>query len=504
LLRICRNRSGRSIFSAKAVPMRLFPTALCLLFLSPAYSFSQDCFKPVLEDFPSRLKWWDSVSDCNECRSAGCSENAEGGCTETRSDGCALTEPTCPLKGISLWEGSLLDIGGSYRARYHHENNMRRAGLTGQDDEFVLHQTRLWLDGKLNDYLDLRAEFIDAASSGEDLQPRASEVNRTDLYQLYMDVLLADDDGTLTARLGRQEMKYGSARLIMAPVWANRRRAHDGVRLLWRDSDWDIDAFWVRPIFRDANHFTSFDATNHNQQLYGIFSTYKDLHQAKLDLYWLAFDIERGVGADGARYDTIGSRWYGETTEWLYEFEGGFQFGANPDDSAHEAGFVTLGVGKRFNDACWKPEVWLFYDWASGSSTTGNGFHTYVQRAHYYLGNMDLFGRRNLQDANLRITTKPTDKLTFVVWYHYFALATQRDVPYNLNMRPFSGLQAGAAGSKDLGHELDFTLTYQLNEQTQLRVGYAYFWAGRFYDTTPGVPTNANADFLYSHFQYTF
>jgi hypothetical protein len=246
--------------------MRLFPTALCLLFLSPAYSFSQDCFKPVLEDFPSRLKWWDSVSDCNECRSAGCSENAEGGCTETRSDGCALTEPTCPLKGISLWEGSLLDIGGSYRARYHHENNMRRAGLTGQDDEFVLHQTRLWLDGKLNDYLDLRAEFIDAASSGEDLQPRASEVNRTDLYQLYMDVLLADDDGTLTARLGRQEMKYGSARLIMAPVWANRRRAHDGVRLLWRDSDWDIDAFWVRPIFRDANHFTSFDATNHNQQ----------------------------------------------------------------------------------------------------------------------------------------------------------------------------------------------------------------------------------------------
>lgn len=489
--------------------MRLFPTALCLLLLSPANSFGQDPVRSVLEDFPSRLSWWDSGSDGNECRSAGCSVNAEAGCAEARSEGCSLTAPTCPLKtcpleGISLWEGSSLDIGGSYRARYHHENNMRRAGLTGQDDEFVLHLTRLWVDGKLNDDLGLRAEFMDAASSGEDFRPRNNEVNRADLYQLYLDVLLADVDGTLTARLGRQEMKYGSARLIMAPNWANRRRSHDGARLMWRDSDWDVDAFWVRPTFRDAAHFTSFDATNHNQQLYGIFSTYKDCPDAKLELYWLAFDIERGVGADGARYDTFGGRWYGSTDEWLFEFEGGVQLGTNPDDSSHQAGFATLGVGKAFDEVCWKPEVWLFYDWASGSGTTGNGFHTYVQRAHYYLGQMDLFGRRNLQDANLRITTKPTEDLTFVVWYHYFALATQRDVPYNLSMRPFAGLQAGDAGSKDLGHEIDFVLTYQLNEQTQLRLGYAYFWAGRFYDTTPGLPANGNAEFLYSHFQYTF
>lgn len=484
--------------------MRLFLTALCLLLLSPAISFGQDPVQSVLGDFPSRLKWWNSVSDCNECGSAGCSGSREAGCAEARSEGCTLTEPTCPLKGISLWEGSSLDVGGSYRARYHHENNMRRAGLTGQDDEFVLHLTRIWLDGKLNDFLGMRAEFMDAASSGEEIRPRGNEVNRTDLYQLYLDVLLADDDGTMTARLGRQEMRYGSARLIMAPNWANRRRSHDGARLMWRDSDWDVDAFWVRPTFRNPAHFTSFDATNHNQQLYGVFSTYKDLPQSKLELYWLAFDIERGVGADGARYDTFGGRWYGETDEWLFEFEGGLQVGTNPDDTSHEAGFATLGVGKAFNEVCWKPEVWLYYDYASGSSTTENGFHTYVQRAHYYLGQMDLFGRRNLQDANLRLTVKPTDKLTLVAWYHYFALATQDDVPYNLNMRPFAGLQAGDAGSQDLGHEIDFVLTYDLNKQTQLRFAYAYFWSGRFYDTTPGVPTSGNADFFYSHVQFTF
>ncbi len=406
------------------------------------------------------------------------------------------------LFGEDCW----LQVGGSYRIRYHNENNMRRAGLTGQDDEFQLHQTRLWLDAEVNDRFRVHAGFIDAASFGETFRPRGAEVNRADLYQLYADTVLMDSDGTLTARLGRQEMRYGSARLIMAPVWANRRRTHDGARLIWRGSDWDIDAFWAHPAYRNPDHFTAFDTANRDQQLYGVFTTYKGLEDAKLDLYWLAFDFERNSGgaAPGAQYDTIGSRYYGGTDECLFEFEGGYQFGKNPDGTAHSAGFFTGGIGRAFKDKWLSPELWLFYDWASGSGTTGNGFHTYAQRAHYYLGNMDLFGRRNLQDINIRLTTKPAEKLTFGVWYHYFMLATRRDVPYNLNMRPFAGLAAGSAGSGDLGHELDLTLTWQANEQTQFRLGYCYFWSGRFYDTTPGVPTNANADFLYGHCQVEF
>ena len=52
--------------------------------------------------------------------------------------------------------------------------------------------------------------------------------------------------------------------------------------------------------------------------------------------------------------------------------------------------------------------------------------------------------------------------------------------------------------------ELDLMLTYNFTEQTQFRFGYSYFWAGEFYDTTPGVPTNTNASFLYSHISYQF
>lgn len=465
--------------------MRL-PLLSIILILNPAISFASDSLGSFLSSVPSGLEWLRPAdSSSGECGS---------------SSGCSLDEG----QGLTICEDKAWKLGGSYRIRYHNERNMRRAGLTGDDDEFVLHQTRVWLDGDLHERVKFRAGLIDSASFGESIRPRGNEVNRIDLYQLYLDVLLSEGDGTWTARLGRHEIKLGSARLIMAPVWANRRRTHDGVRLMRRGEDWDVDAFWVRPAFRNADYFEKFDATNHNQQLYGVFSTYKGLERSTLELYWLAFDIDNQTGGGGAKYDTIGSRAYGDVGHILYETEGGVQFGENPDGTEHSAGFFTGGIGKGFEEVCWSPEVWLFYDFASGSGQTGDGFHTYVQRAHYYLGWMDLFGRRNLEDVNCRLTLKPADELTFVVWYHYFSLATGKDVPYNLNMQPFNGLAAGSAGSQELGHELDLSLTWEPNEKTQIRVGYSHFWAGRFYDTTPGVPTNSDADFLYSHFQIKF
>ncbi len=410
-----------------------------------------------------------------------------------------------PFKKIPFGEKGWLDIGGSYRARYHGENNIRPGapgGLSGLDDSFWLHQTRFWADGQLKPGIGFRVGMLDAASAGEELPSRAREVNRLDLYQAHANIVLHEGEGKLTARLGRQEIRYGSARLMMAPGWANRRRTHDGVRFLYESEDWEVNPFWVRPAIRNSSTFESFDESNPNQQLYGVFSTYKGLEHDQIDLYWLAYDL-RNVGS-GARYDTLASRYVGGRNDWLYEIEGGVQLGDNPDASNHVAGFVTCGLGRKLPSLAWKPELWLYYDWASGDDTVGNGFHHYVPRAHYYLGFMDLFGRRNLEDFNILLTANPTRKLTVLAWCHFFSLANGNDVPYNLNMKPYAGLTAGSAGSQTLGTELDLMATYDFCDQTQFRIGYSYFWAGKFYDTTPGVPSNDDASFLYSHISYRF
>jgi hypothetical protein len=457
-----------------------------------AYQISDQPEPQVIATTPANLA--DETSDtvipiCNQ----PCDSNIDGWTGEF-------------LKGIPLGRQGWLDVGASYRARYQGETNIRpynTGGLSGVDDSFWLHQTRLWFTGSLTERLDFRVGFIDAATAGQDFAPRPREVNRTDLYQAYVDALLKDGPSTILARIGRQEIRYGSARLMMAPAWANRRRSHDGVRFICENEDWEINPFWVRPAIRNRESFRTFDNTNPGQQLYGIFSTYRGLeNEDEVDLYWLAFDITSPLV--GARYDTLGSRYIGENEDWLYEIEGGVQLGTNPNDTAHLAGFVTGGLGRRLSRLPWSPELWCYYDWASGSDTVGNGFNHYVPRAHYYLGFMDLYGRRNIEDLNLRLKLKPKEKLTLLAWCHFFSLANGNDVPYNLNMTPFAQLPAGSAGSQTLGTELDLVATYDVTEKAQFRVGYSYFWSGTFYSTTPGVPYDGDANFLYSHIVYEF
>lgn len=475
--------------------MRHLFCLLVVVVISPSTCWGEKCLESALPNAGCCVPQCAS-QQTGQCKDCGC-----GKC------GAISEFPRTLAELLHCDEDNWLQIGGFYRARHHIEDNMRRAGLTGQDDEFTLHLTRLWLDAEVNDWLSIRLGMMDAASFGESIRPRNNEVNRSDLYQLYADVLLTDsDNGALTARLGRQEMRYGSARLIMAPGWANRRRTHDGARMMWRGDDWEVDGFWVRPAVRNASTFTSFDDTNEFQQLYGVFSTYKGLDVGDLELYWLAYDVEQGAGSgpNGAQYDTFGSRYFGSTDDFLFEVEGGYQIGTNHDDSSHSAGFFVGGIAKEFEEATWKPTIWFYYDWASGSDTVGNGFHPYVTRAHFYNGHMDMFGRRNLHDFNIRLETHPSEKVNFWIWYHYFRLVNGNDVPYNLSMNPFANLPAGSAGSKDLGHEIDFILTWDINDQAQIRVAYHHFWSGRFYDTTPGVPFTGDADFFYTHFQYKF
>ena len=89
------------------------------------------------------------------------------------------------------------------------------------------------------------------------------------------------------------------------------------------------------------------------------------------------------------------------------------------------------------------------------------------------------------------------------MWYHYFRLENGNDVPYNVNMTPFAGLGPGSAGSRDLGQEVDFVVTYAMGPRTSVLFGYSHFFAGDFYRTT-AVPYTGNADFFYTQFHVNF
>ena len=407
------------------------------------------------------------------------------------------------LKGLCCGK---LDIGGELRVRYHSEENHRGLGLTGRDDNFWLTRYRMYANYRVNDTFRLYGEYLYADSGGETFNNRPIEENRGEMQNLFVDTNLTDG---LSLRLGRQELLFGAQRQISPLDWANTRRTFDGGRFTYEGDVWTLDGFFTHPVNRIAANESKIDDTNENVDFFGLYAGRDDLNIGNVEAYYIGLDNS----VSDFSYHTLGTRINGKSDGGLlYEIEGGVQFGDNsPGFGSHGAGFFTGGLGRQLSicTRCgeWKPTLWFWYDWASGGDDVpaARGDDSYDHNfplAHKYNGFMDLFGRRNLNDVNAQfITPLMGSKVSLLLWYHYFFL-DQATTPYNVNMTPFNA--ANAAGDKELGHEIDVAFNVALNPRNSALIGYSYFNAGDYYDTTAGVPTNQDAQFFYMQYQSRF
>ncbi len=464
-----------------------------------------------------------SVADCSCCNSSSCSKkkkaatakmkgafkgvfyaNDFGYLNDRNYDGPSFIGDS--LKGL---HDGRLDIGGELRLRSHNEQNIRGLGLTGADDDFFLTRYRMYADYQINDIFRFYGEYIYAVSGGESIASRPIEENRGDAQNLFLDVNLLDDGRRkLTGRVGRQELLYSGERLVSPLDWANTRRTFDGARLLYTQGNLSIDGFYVNPVRRDLAHVDRWDATNRDVDFYGFYASKAKTHYGTVDFFYLGLNDK----IVDYTYHTIGKRVYGETGGGLlYDFESGYQFGENSNGSNHSAGYTTTGLGRQLNFCTkygkWSPTVWFWYDWASGEENFADvgrgddGFDHLFPLAHKYLGFMDLFGRRNINDVNVQFITPflgPKTKL--LLWYHYFFL-DEKTTPYNVNMRPFNTV--AAAGDRELGSEIDVLFSVALNPRNTVQFGYSHFFSGKYYRTTAGAK-DIDGNFIYFQYQTRF
>ncbi len=391
-------------------------------------------------------------------------------------------------------------VGGEFRLRYHNENNFRNSGsvpnalgLTGLDDNFLLKRTSVWFDYKPSERFQLYTELLDAVSVQESHAPRPIDENRLDLHQLYIHANLTDG---LRAKVGRQNIAFGSRRLLSSLEWANTRRPFDGVIFEKKVANGTLKPFWLQPVAIAANDA---DRTNHNLSHYGVYFDGEQSETRQTDVYWLGMQNR----LTGLQTDTLGGLIQGQGERWQYEFEAGVQVGKNSDGSDHIGGFAFAGVGREVEHEV-GGDIWFMYDWASGDAQTGNGFNHNQPLGHRYLGFMDLFGRSNLHDINIRWTRQVSERTKVLIWYHYFALANADDTgPYNVNGSPFAGHPLTDSNSRDLGHELDLIATIELQQQSTLTLGYSHFFSGAYY-RQPGLPHDGDASFFYAQYAIRF
>ena len=232
-------------------------------------------------------------------------------------------------------------------------------------------------------------------------------------------------------------------------------------------------------------------------------ATYKAIQDQTIDLF--AIQYNNTSGANNFQFTTLGGRWLGSHDSWLWEAEGGVQFGDNTDGSDHQAGFATGGLGYKWADACWTAHalgLLRLGHWRRRLGA-GQGFNHLFPLAHKYLGFMDLFGRSNIQSPNVQLTMQPTPKLKLLAWYYYLMLDTCADTPYTVIMTPLT--PGNRPVSRDLGHELDLTATYQSTPAWTCSSAIRTSSSGDYYDADlPALPFRGNADFFYVQYQWNF
>lgn len=415
--------------------------------------------------------------------------------------GCLLGERFKQLRFPLCDKCATLDLGGQYRLRFQDEINMRGLALTGLDDQFLLRRLRLFANWQVSDNLRVYGEYLGATSDYEDFLPRPIEENPHEIQNLFVDFrLLSDDEGELWARPGRQELLYGSQRLISPLDWANTRRTFDGAKIYYHGEGWDLDGFWTRPIYAEPQSLDSPDGT---QEFYALWWTYRGIPDEIVEAYWIGYaDYDAPFAAASTfKFQTVGGHWKGEQDQWLAEFEGAYQFGEF-GDIGHSAGFFTIGVGRDMKNLPWKPVLWVYYDWASGDDTIGNGFNQLFPLGHKYLGFMDFFARTNIEDFNVLLETKPADQWKGIIWWHVFNLQNGDDVPYRINGLPFV---TTPGGSQYLGQELDLLAVWNQTPRISWLFGYSHFFTGDWYRTNPTPPPyTGDADFVYVQWQANF
>ena len=373
------------------------------------------------------------------------------------------------------------DVGGQWRLRYHHEEGMNKGAqrFLNTTDDFLLNRLRLYANYQVNENIRFYVEGIYADSYFESRPPRNIDINEGDFLNGFVDLKLADD---FTVRAGRQQLLYGAQRLVSPLDWANTMRTFEGIKFMWRPEDWSIDAFYtnlVPPLPYEL------DRADYDQRFYGAWGTYNGFCDATVDLYHLGYDNQN----PGSYFSmqTTGARVNGKTDAFLYELQGGYQYGdaVGVNTGSQNAGFFTAGLGKKLDGWNWDPTLWLYYDYAS------EGYNQLFPLAHKYLGFIDAVQRSNVSAPNVLLTAKPTNKVSLLLWYYYF-LSASGDPVLSIGGTPNQN------ADRDFGQELDFTAKYQISPRSDILIGYSHFWKGS------KILNPNDADFVYTQWTLNF
>ena len=417
-----------------------------------------------------------------------------------------------PLKYIPLNKSGreYLSLSGEVRERYEYFNHPF-FGQAPQDKGYLLQRYMFHADWHLNDRIRFFLQLKSGLVAGNEFAPHPPDEDDLDTHQLFGDFTLFRREDTsqkskeeLTFRVGRQELSFGSNRLITTREGPNVPQSFDGVRAWYTGSGWRTDLFTTRPVTTSRHLFD--DGPDPRTAFWGAYAVgpLSVLPGGHVDLYYLGLDRDNAHFDKGAARETrhsVGTRLWGGRGAWDYNFEFVYQFGRF-GPGAISAWTAASDTGYTVSNAGWKPRLGLKADIASGDQNPkGKNLNTFnpLFPSGKYFNEAGLGEPSNFIDVYPYLELHPSPRLT---WSNGWDLLWRESLHDGFYSYSTTLLRSGqTSDARYYGSQLFTQVDWQVERHLSFSFTYVHFFTGDFIrESGPGK----DVDYLSSWLTYKF
>jgi Alginate export len=391
-----------------------------------------------------------------------------------------------PLDNNRNWYVSL---GGEIRERYEYYANANWA-LDRQDPNGYLLQ-RYLISGDLHYRETFRVfgQLMSARENGRIDGPRPNDEDFGDLHQGFVDAKLdLNGKGSLVTRVGRQEMFYGSQRLVSLREPPNIRLSFDGVRFVYQNESLNVSGFATKPVKTKSGYFD--DRSNPDTTFWGVYGSapLTILPSGNVDFYYFGFENDNAIynlRTDRELRHSVGTRIWGKKSDWDYNFELVYQFGKFGEENIG-AWTMASDTGYTFAGKPLSPRLFIKADIASGDRNRNDSklqtFNAMFPRGGYF-SETGLIGQANIVDVHPGIELKLTRRVSFVGDWDFFWRESTDDGIYNNALKLVRSDNRSYA--RYIGSQVQAMLQWSIDRHFTASAVYAHFFAGDFLKETP-------------------
>ena len=371
--------------------------------------------------------------------------------------------------------------GGEARLQYFYLKNEDWGDAPADKDGFV--QARYLFHGDLHAGKHFRffAQLQSSLINGK-MSTSPVEQNELELHQAFADIETALAGGKWTLRTGRQELSYGSQRLVSVRELPNNRQSFDGIRSVWKKDLYQLDLLYTHYVAAKKGIFN--DGFNKQTKFWGAYLSRTNVPILQhIDLYYFGIRKTQTVFDDGPGKElrhSVGTRISGNRNSWQYDLEGVYQWGRFAS-STISAWTASANASFSFRALHWRPLIGIKTELISGDRNYQDGklntFNPLFPKGAYF-GLAALIGPSNLIDVHPYIELAIAKDLSWQSDYDLFWRNSINDGIYGPNVQlVYSG---SGTSSKHIGQQLGTALVYTPDMFLYFRGEFTWFNAGRY------------------------